>query len=29
MHGEFIIEKVETEFGSNMVGTTKIKGYKL
>ncbi len=29
MHGEFIIESVETEFGSNMVGKTKIKGYKV
>lgn len=29
MHGEFIIEKVETEFGSHMIGHTKIKGYKL
>lgn len=29
MHGEFIIEKVETEFASNMVGHTKITGYKI
>jgi len=29
MQGEFIIESVETEFGSNMIGHTKIKGYKL
>lgn len=29
VHGEFIIEKVETEFASNMVGHTKITGYKL
>lgn len=29
VHGEFIIETVETEFGSNMVGHTRIKGYKL
>lgn len=29
MHGEFLIESVETEFSSNMVGKTRIKGYKL
>jgi hypothetical protein len=29
MHGEFIIEKMETEFGSNMVGHTTIRGYKV
>lgn len=28
-HGEFLIESVETEFSSNMVGKTRIKGYKL
>ncbi len=29
VHGEFLIESVETEFGGNMVGHTRIKGYKL
>jgi hypothetical protein len=29
LHGEFIIDSVETEFGSNMIGTTRITGYKL
>lgn len=28
-HGEFIIESMETEFGSDMVGTTKITGFKI
>lgn len=28
-HGEFIIEEMEVEFGMNMIGTTKIKGYKI
>jgi hypothetical protein len=28
-HGEFIIEEMETEIGLNMVGKTRIKGYKL
>jgi len=27
--GEFIIEEMETEFGLNTIGTTKIRGYKL
>jgi hypothetical protein len=27
--GEFIIEDIETEFGLNMIGRTKIKGYKI
>jgi len=27
--GEFIIEEMETEFGINQIGVTKIKGYKL
>jgi len=27
--GEFIIEEMETEFGLNQIGVTKIKGYKL
>lgn len=29
LHGEFLIESVETEFGSDRVGHTRIKGYKL
>jgi hypothetical protein len=28
-HGEFIIESMETEIGLNMIGKTRIKGYKL
>jgi hypothetical protein len=28
-HGEFVIETMETEFGSNMIGTTRITGYKV
>jgi hypothetical protein len=28
-HGEFIIEEMETEFSTTMVGVTKIKGYKV
>jgi hypothetical protein len=27
--GEFIIEEIETEFGLNVIGKTRIKGYKL
>lgn len=27
--GEFIIEEMETEFGINQIGVTKIKGYKI
>lgn len=28
-HGEFIIESMETEIGLNLIGKTRIKGYKL
>jgi hypothetical protein len=28
-HGEFVIEEMEVEFGMNMIGKTRIKGYKL
>lgn len=28
-HGEFIIEEMETEFRGNLIGTTKIRGYKV
>lgn len=28
-HGEFLIETLETEIGLNMIGKTRIKGYKL
>jgi hypothetical protein len=27
--GAFVIEEMETEFGLNMIGRTRIKGYKL
>jgi hypothetical protein len=27
--GEFIIEEMETEFGLNMIGVTRVKGYKI
>ena len=27
--GEFIIEEIETEFGLNTIGKTRIKGYKV
>jgi hypothetical protein len=27
--GAFLIEEMETEFGLNMIGRTKIKGYKI
>lgn len=27
--GEFIIEEISTEFGLNMIGSTRIKGYKI
>lgn len=29
VHGEFIIEEMEVEFGMNMIGRTRIKGYKI
>jgi hypothetical protein len=29
IHGDFIIEEMEVEFGMNMIGKTRIKGYKL
>lgn len=29
IHGEFVIEEMEVEFGMNMIGKTRIKGYKL
>jgi len=28
-HGDFVIEELETEFGMNMIGKTRIKGYKI
>jgi hypothetical protein len=28
-HGDFIIETIDTEFGSNLIGTTRITGYKI
>lgn len=28
-HGDFVIEEMETEFGMNMIGKTRIKGYKI
>jgi hypothetical protein len=29
VHGDFVIETIETEFGSNMIGTTRITGFKI
>jgi hypothetical protein len=29
VHGEFVIETMETEFGANMIGATRITGYKI
>lgn len=29
MNGEFIIDTIETEFSSNLIGNTRIKGYKV